>query len=54
MKEAQKYIYTLTSFELIQRFLQHYQIRPSHVLSQQIGRLQRFRGCERFRGMVND
>lgn len=40
MKEAQKYIYTLTSFELIQRFLQHYQIRPSHVLSQQIGRLQ--------------
>lgn len=40
MKEAQKYIYTLTSFELIQRFLQHYQIRPSHVLSQQIDRLQ--------------
>ncbi|MEY2371683.1 DEAD/DEAH box helicase [Lysinibacillus capsici] len=40
MKEAQKYIYTLTSFDLIQRFLQHYQIRPSHVLSQQIGRLQ--------------
>lgn len=40
MKEAQKYIYTLISFELIQRFLQHYQIRPSHVLSQQIGRLQ--------------
>lgn len=40
MKEAQKYIYTLTSFDRIQRFLQHYQIRPSHVLSQQIGRLQ--------------
>lgn len=40
MKEAQKYIYTLTSFELIERFLQHYQIRPSHVLSQQMSRLQ--------------
>ena len=40
MKEAQKYIQTLTAFERIQRFLQHYQIRPNHVLSQQINRLQ--------------
>ncbi|MEA0553865.1 AAA domain-containing protein [Lysinibacillus irui] len=40
MKEAQKYIHTLTSFELIERFLQHYQIRPSHVLSHQMNRLQ--------------
>lgn len=39
MKEAQKYIDTLLSYELIQRFLQHYQIRPSYVLSQQIERI---------------
>lgn len=39
MKEAQKYIGTLLSYELIQRFLQHYQIRPSYVLSQQIERI---------------
>ena len=39
MKEAQKYIDTLLSYELIQRFLQHYQIQPSYVLSQQIERI---------------
>lgn len=39
MKKAQKYIDTLLSYELIQRFLQHYQIRPSYVLSQQIERI---------------
>ncbi len=40
MKDAEQYIGTLTSYERIQRFLQHYQIRPSYVLSQQINRLQ--------------
>lgn len=40
MKEAEKYIGTLTSYERIERFLQHYQIRPSYVLSQKISRLQ--------------
>lgn len=40
MKEAQKYVHTLTSYERIQRYLQHYQIRPSHVLSQQMNRIQ--------------
>jgi len=40
MKEAQNYIGTLLSYERIQRFLQHYQIRPSYVLSQQIERIQ--------------
>ncbi|WP_249661771.1 hypothetical protein, partial [Lysinibacillus fusiformis] len=34
------YIYTLICSELIERFLLHYQIRPSHVLSQQMSRLQ--------------
>ncbi|KOS66464.1 DNA helicase [Lysinibacillus contaminans] len=40
MKEAEKYVDTLTTYDRIQRFLQHYMIRPSHVLAQQIGRLQ--------------
>ncbi|MFJ7737190.1 AAA domain-containing protein [Lysinibacillus sp. NPDC097287] len=40
MKEAGKFVGSLTSFERIQRFLQHYMIQPSHVLAQQIGRLQ--------------
>lgn len=40
MKEAEKFVGSLTSYERIQRFLQHYRIRPSHVLTQQIGRLQ--------------
>ncbi len=40
MKEGQQYIGTLTSFERIQRFLQHYHIRPTHILAQQIGRLE--------------
>lgn len=40
LKDSQQYIETLTSFERIQRFLQHYQVRPSHVLAQQIARLE--------------
>ncbi|MFJ7663437.1 DEAD/DEAH box helicase [Lysinibacillus sp. NPDC097162] len=40
MKEGQQYIGTLTSFDRIQRFLEHYQIRPTHILAQQIGRLE--------------
>ncbi|MGE7111362.1 DEAD/DEAH box helicase [Lysinibacillus sp. NPDC047702] len=40
MKDAQKYIGTLLSYERIQRFLQHYQIQPSYVLTQQIERVQ--------------
>lgn len=40
MKEAEKFVGSLTTYERIQRFLQHYMIQPSHVLAQQIGRLQ--------------
>ncbi|MFJ7407968.1 MULTISPECIES: DEAD/DEAH box helicase [unclassified Lysinibacillus] len=40
MKEGQQYIGTLTSFDRIQRFLEHYHIRPTHILAQQIGRLE--------------
>ncbi|MFJ7668627.1 AAA domain-containing protein [Lysinibacillus sp. NPDC097195] len=40
LKDSQQYISTLTSFERIHRFLQHYQVRPSHVLAQQIARLE--------------
>ncbi|MGE7842477.1 DEAD/DEAH box helicase [Lysinibacillus sp. NPDC093712] len=40
MKEGQQYIDTLTSFDRIQRFLEHYHIRPTHILAQQIGRLE--------------
>ena len=40
MKEAQNYIGNLLSYERIQRFFQHYQIKPSYVLSQQIERVQ--------------
>ncbi|MGE7091212.1 AAA domain-containing protein [Lysinibacillus sp. NPDC048646] len=39
MKEAEKFTSTLTTYERIHRFLQHYHIRPSHVLAQQIERL---------------
>ena len=40
MKEAGEFVSSLTTYERIQRFLQHYMIQPSHVLAQQIGRLQ--------------
>ncbi|GLC88021.1 DEAD/DEAH box helicase [Lysinibacillus piscis] len=40
LKDAQIYIKTLTSYDRLQRFLQHYGIRPTHVLLQQINRLQ--------------
>ena len=40
MQEAEKYVGSLTTYERIQRFLQHYNIRPSYVLAQQIERLQ--------------
>ncbi|MGN4126851.1 AAA domain-containing protein [Lysinibacillus sphaericus] len=40
MKEAANFISTLTTYERIHRFLQHYHIRPSHVLAQQIERVE--------------
>lgn len=40
MKESQNYIASLTTYDRIQRFLQHYQVQPSPVLAQQIRRLE--------------
>ena len=40
MKESQNYIASLTTYDRIQRFLQHYQVQPSAVLAQQIRRLE--------------
>lgn len=40
MKESQNYIASLTTYDRIQRFLQHYQVQPSPVLTQQIRRLE--------------